>query len=223
MPGLALLRVAPPGAPAEDGVLDFHTPLMTQPEDHLTFGGPGRDDNVAAYFHTGGTTVVPKLVAHTHRGQLVAALGGAVLGDMRASDTLTATLPLFHVGGTIFCGLSAFMAGVGLVVMSPGGLRTPAMVQGFWQLVAQHGATLVGAVPIMIDGATFQVGISIGHCLAAHGERDASNLIKQADIAMYQDKQLKPLRKAASDLRAPGGFAVTTGSPGLIGSFYIGY
>ena len=156
VPGLTLVRVAPPGTPGEDGVIDFHAALMTQPEDRLTFGEPGRDGDVAAYFHTGGTTGVPKLVAHTHRGQLVAALGGAVLGDMRATDTLTATLPLFHVGGTIFCGLSAFMAGVGLLVMSPGGLRTPAMVQGFWRLVAQHGATLVGAVPTSV-GAVLDV------------------------------------------------------------------
>ena len=162
MPGLTLVRVAPPGtpaAPADYGVLDFHTALMTQPDDRLIFGQPGHDDDVAAYFHTGGTTGVPKLVAHTHRGQLVAALGGAVLGDMRASDTLTATLPLFHVGGTIFCGLSAFMAGVGLLVMSPGGLRTPAMVQGFWRLVAQHGATLVGAVPTSV-GAVLDVPLA---------------------------------------------------------------
>ena len=129
VPGLTLLRVAPLGTPAEEGVIDFHTALMAQPDDRLVFGEPGRDGDVAAYFHTGGTTGAPKLVAHSHRGQLVAALGGAILGDMRPTDTLTATLPLFHVGGTIFCGLSVFMAGTGLLVMSPGGLRNPAMVQ----------------------------------------------------------------------------------------------
>jgi fatty-acyl-CoA synthase len=164
VPGLKLLRVAPPGAPAEEGVLDFHAALMGQPDDHLVFGEPGRDDDVAAYFHTGGTTGTPRLVAHTHRSQLVAALGGAVLGDMRPTDTLTATLPLFHVGGTIFCGLSGFMAGVGLLVMSPAGLRNPAMVQGFWRLVAQYRATLVGAVPTSV-GAVLEVpleGADIG-------------------------------------------------------------
>ena len=156
VPALTLIRVAPPGTPAEDGVVDFHAALMAQPGDRLLFGEPGHDDAVAAYFHTGGTTGTPRLVAHTHRSQLVAALGGAVLGDMRPSDTLTATLPLFHVGGTIFCALSAFMAGIGLLVMSPGGLRNPAMVQGFWRLVAQHGATLVGAVPTSV-GAVLEV------------------------------------------------------------------
>jgi fatty-acyl-CoA synthase len=156
IPGLKLLRVAAPGTAAEAGVLDFHAALAAQPDDRLVFGEPGRDGDVAAYFHTGGTTGTPKLVAHTHRGQLVAALGGAVLGDMRPSDTLTATLPLFHVGGTIFCGLSAFMAGVGLLITSPGGLRNPAMVAGFWRLVEQHRATLVGAVPTSV-GAVLDV------------------------------------------------------------------
>ena len=150
IPGLVLLRVAPPGTPAEAGVLDFHQALMAQPDDRLVFGAPGEGDDVAAYFHTGGTTGTPKLVAHTHRSQLVAALGGVVLGDMREGDMLTATLPLFHVGGTIFCALSVYMAGASLLIMSPGGLRNPAMVRGFWRLVARYRATLVGAVPTSV-------------------------------------------------------------------------
>jgi fatty-acyl-CoA synthase len=166
VPGLTVLRVAPPGVPLEDGVLDFHSALMAQPDDRLRFGEPGRDADVAAYFHTGGTTGTPRLVAHTHRSQLAAALGGAVLGDMRPTDTLTATLPLFHVGGTIFCGLSAFMAGVGLLIMSPGGLRNPAMVQGFWRLAGQYGATLLGAVPTSM-GAVLEVPLDGADIAAA--------------------------------------------------------
>ena len=155
VPGLTLVRVAPPGTPEEEGVVDFGTALMAQPDDHLTFGQPRGGDDVAAYFHTGGTTGTPKLVAHTHRGQLVAAFGGAVLTDMRSSDIFTGTLPLFHVAGTIVGGLSAFMAGLEILIMSPGGLRNPAMVEGYWRLVAQYRATLVGGVPTAI-GAVLQ-------------------------------------------------------------------
>jgi fatty-acyl-CoA synthase len=164
VPGLTLVRVAPPGVPVEDGVVDFHSALMAQPGDRLVFGEPGRDDDVAACFHTGGTTGAPKLVAHTHRSQLVAAFGGVVLCNMRSSDLLTATLPLFHVGGTIFSALAPFMAGAGLLVMSPGGLRTPSMVQGFWRLIAKYGATVVGGVPTSV-GAVLEVpleGADIG-------------------------------------------------------------
>ncbi len=174
MPVLKLLRVSPPSSPVEPGVLDFHASLMAQPDDRLGFGEPGRDGDLAAYFHTGGTTGTPKLAAHRHRGQLAAALGGEVLDDMRPTDTLTAALPLFHVGGTIFCALSPFLAGAGIFLMSPGGLRNPAMVQGFWRLVAQHRATLVGAVPTSM-GAVLDVppddadlgGVRAGFCGAA--------------------------------------------------------
>jgi fatty-acyl-CoA synthase len=174
LPGLTLLRVAPPGTPLEGGVLDFHAALTAQPDDRLVFGQPGRDDDVAAYFHTGGTTGTPKLVAHTHRGQLVAALGGVLMGGLTAADTSTGTLPLFHVGGTISGALSVFLAGAGLLIMSPAGLRNPAMVQGFWRLVAQYRATRVGAVPTSI-GAVLDVplqgadlsGIRVGFTGAA--------------------------------------------------------
>lgn len=166
VPGLILVRVSPPGTPVEDGVVDFGTALMAQPSDHLIFGEPRGGDDVAAYFHTGGTTGVPKLVAHTHRGQLVSAFGGASMCGYTDDDVLTATLPLFHVAGTIVAGLSAFMAGVELLIMSPGGLRNPAIVEGFWRLVAQYKTTLVGGVPTAI-GAVLQVPV---------GDHDISTL-----------------------------------------------
>ncbi|CAN5277588.1 acyl-CoA synthetase [soil metagenome] len=159
VPGLTLIRVAPPGTPVEEGVIDFHAAVAAQPDDILVFGEPGKDKDVAAYFHTGGTTGTPKLVAHTHRGQLTAALGGAAMSGFRADDVLTATFPLFHVAGTIACGLAAFMGGVELLVMSPGGLRNPAMVQGFWRLVAQYKATLVAGVPTSM-GAVLEVALN---------------------------------------------------------------
>jgi fatty-acyl-CoA synthase len=158
VPGLTLVRVAPPGTPAEDGVVDFSTALAEQPDDRLTFDTPGQGDEVCAYFHTGGTTGAPKLVAHTHSSQLAAALGGAALGGMRAGDVLTASLPLFHVGGTIFCALSCFMAGVELVIMSPGGMRNPAMVSRFWHIIERYKVTLAGAVPTSL-GAVLEVPV----------------------------------------------------------------
>jgi fatty-acyl-CoA synthase len=158
LPDLKLVRVAPPGTPPMDGVIDLHAALATQPDDRLVFGEPGRDGDVVAYFHTGGTTGAPKLVAHTHRSQLCAALGGMALGGMRPGDVLTASLPLFHVGGTIFCALSAFMAGVELIVMSPGGMRNPAMVNRFWHIVDRYKVTLAGAVPTSV-GALLEVPV----------------------------------------------------------------
>lgn len=158
MPGLTLVRVASPGTPLEEGVVDLHTALAKQPDDRLVFGAPGRGEDVAAYFHTGGTTGAPRLVAHTHRSQLSAALAGGALAGMHPGDVLTATLPLFHVGGSIFCGLSSFLAGVEIVILSPSGMRNPAMVSRFWHLVERYGVTLAGAVPTSI-GAVLEVPV----------------------------------------------------------------
>ncbi len=158
VPGLKLVRVAPPGTPAEPGVVDLHSALPAQPGDRLLFGAPGAGDDVCAYFHTGGTTGAPKLVAHTHRSQLAAALGGASLAGMVPGDVLTASLPLFHVGGTVFCALSAFMAGVHLLIMSPAGMRNPAMVSRFWHIVERYRVTLAGAVPTSL-GAVLDVPV----------------------------------------------------------------
>ncbi|MGI9349989.1 MAG: AMP-binding protein [Rhizobiaceae bacterium] len=151
IPDLVLVRVSPPGSPDEEGIVDFASAVKDQPGGHLTFGEPRSGDDVAAYFHTGGTTGVPKLVAHTHRSQLVAAFGGVIMCNFTPDDILTGTFPLFHVAGTIAAGLSVFMAGSELLIMSPGGLRNPVIVEGFWRLVAQYKATLIAGVPTAIS------------------------------------------------------------------------
>ena len=97
-------------------IIDFNTALKSQPDDHLIFGKARCGEEISAYFHTGGTTALPKLVAHTHRGQLVASFGGASMCGYKSTDILTGTLPLFHVAGTIVGGLSAFMAGLEILI-----------------------------------------------------------------------------------------------------------
>lgn len=186
IPGLILVRVSPPGTPAEDGVVDLGTAMAEQPDDHLTFGEPRGGDDVAAYFHTGGTTGVPKLVAHTHRSQLVSAFGGATLCGYNSSDIITATLPLFHVAGTIVSGLSAFMAGVELVVMSPSGLRNPTIVKRFWDLVAQYNVTIVGGVPTAL-GAVLQVPLGDNDISAVRTGLTGAALLPPAVGTRFKD------------------------------------
>ena len=112
-------------------MVDFAAAISERPDHNLIFEGSRGRDEVAAYFHTGATTGVSKLVTHTHGSQLVAAYGGATMCGYSDSDIMTATLPLFHVAGTIVGGLSAFMAGLELAVLSPGGLRNPVIIQNF--------------------------------------------------------------------------------------------
>jgi fatty-acyl-CoA synthase len=147
IPDLKIVRVSVADAPLPEGVIEFASALAVQDGKALVSGNTRRDDDVAAYFHTGGTTGSPKLVVHTHRNQIVAAFGAAVLYDLGETDKLTNSLPLFHVGGAISVGLSCFLAGANVIVMSPSGMRNPLMVRNFWRIVARTGATVIGGVP----------------------------------------------------------------------------
>lgn len=186
LPKIQLVRVAPPGTPAADGVLDFGETLLQYPADRLSFGEPGRDGDIAAYFHTGGTTGTPKLVAHTHHSQIVAAFGGSVMLHMSEQDVFPSGFPLFHVAGTIICGLSCFMSGVEVLILSPAGFRNPAMVGGFWKIVEKYRATLLGAVPTALgailetplDGADIS-SVRVGICGAASLPRAVGERFEQ--------------------------------------------
>jgi fatty-acyl-CoA synthase len=151
IPGLKLIRISVTNAPLPDGVIEFASALAAQDGKVLASGYSRGDDDVAAYFHTGGTTGSPKLVVHTHLNQIVAAFGAAVLYDLGETDNLTNSLPLFHVGGAISVGLSCFLAGSNVIVLSPSGMRNPLMVKNFWRIVARTRATAIGGVPTALS------------------------------------------------------------------------
>lgn len=150
IPGLTLVCVSPPGAPALDGVLSLAEGLSRQPSDRLNSGGPRGDLDVGGYLHTGGTTGSPKLVTLTHRGQITGAFGMATLLGLDETDVFPMGLPLFHAGGTVACSLAPFLAGSHVLMLSPGGLRNPAMVKRMWRIVERYRATLIGGVPTSI-------------------------------------------------------------------------
>lgn len=131
---------------------DFGRLLQRTPA-QLSFSDlPGLDD-AAAYFHTGGTTGSPKLVIHTHRNELAGAFGGALAIGASRDDVLMNGLPMFHVGGAIFCSLSMFAAGAEVLLLTPAGLRNPQVIAGFWRIAERHGVTMAGGVPTSLSAA----------------------------------------------------------------------
>ena len=64
--------------------------------DRLTFEDSSQADRVAAYFHTGGTTGMPKVAQHLYSGMIYNGwLGDRLLFD--DTDVVICPLPLFHV------------------------------------------------------------------------------------------------------------------------------
>lgn len=153
LPNLAVVCVNPcnAGEAAPEGCFDFHAAVGKQSAASLSFPLETDPHRVVAYFHTGGTTGMPKLVAHTNRNQLTAALGTVCLLGLQSGDVVTNGMPLFHVGGAIASSLAFYMSGGQVVTLSPAGLRNPAMVKNFWRILERHKVTILGAVPTALS------------------------------------------------------------------------
>ncbi|WP_445623179.1 AMP-binding enzyme [Lactiplantibacillus plantarum] len=92
--------------------LDFNSARAAQPLDRLLNERVIRADDVAAYFHTGGTTGAPKLAIHTHANQVFTAWAAVQLQGAGPGDVVINGYPLFHVAGVLPASLAALSAGV---------------------------------------------------------------------------------------------------------------
>ena len=89
------------GAGPIDGVRVGHLSALAAEQPHDAFVGeaPSATD-LAALFHTGGTTGTPKLAAHTHANEVSDAWMIAVNGLLHDDAVVFAALPLFHVNAS---------------------------------------------------------------------------------------------------------------------------
>ncbi|MDH5540343.1 MAG: AMP-binding protein [Rhizobacter sp.] len=135
---------------AVEGTLDFCAARARHDGAALGFTPPAGPDRVAALFHTGGTTGLPKLAQHTHANQLHAAWGAARLYDASERDVILNGFPLFHVAGAFVYGLSLLLSGAEIVLPPPAGWRDAAFVAKAWPLIRTHGVTLLAMVPTVM-------------------------------------------------------------------------
>ena len=128
-------------------MIDFELALDRQPGDRLVASKPLERDTLAALFHTGGTTGLPKLARHTHGALTLAAWTNVLIFDLGPGTVMINPLPQFHVGGSIIGGLSPFANGWTVVLPTPLGARNPNVVRDFWSIVERNRITVGGAVP----------------------------------------------------------------------------
>ncbi|WP_296000856.1 acyl-CoA synthetase [Rugamonas sp.] len=143
---LQALRAAAP-APRRSGVQirSFHAEMATQAADRLVSGRVIKPTDVCAYFHTGGTTGLPKIAVHTHLNEAFVA---AMLQRLEPEPhVVLCGLPLFHVNGALVTGLGAFLGGWEVVLLTPQGYRGAGVMAHFWRLVERFRATSFSAVP----------------------------------------------------------------------------
>ncbi len=147
VPGIEAVLQVGGAADGSDGIHDFDSLVAKYPADRLTSGREIAPDDIAAYFHTGGTTGAPKLAQHTHFGEVYEAWAISAMAKMGGDDCLLLGLPLFHVNAVVVTGLAPFMAGASTVILSPAGYRNPAVINNFWKIVDRYRATFFSAVP----------------------------------------------------------------------------
>ncbi|MBL9063552.1 acyl-CoA synthetase [Tabrizicola sp.] len=126
-------------------VKDFRTEMARMPADRLTFTD-GQDDRVAAYFHTGGTTGMPKVAQHKLSGMVYNGWLGATL-LFRPTDVVICPLPLFHVFACYPILMSMIGSGAHVVFPTPQGYRGEGVFDNFWKLVERYRVTYMITVP----------------------------------------------------------------------------
>ncbi|MDF1620907.1 acyl-CoA synthetase [Pseudothioclava nitratireducens] len=129
-------------------IYGFNREAAKMPGDRLLFED-SKGDRVAAYFHTGGTTGMPKVAQHKYSGMIYNGwLGGRLLFD--ETDVLICPLPLFHVFAAYPILMSAIASGAHVVFPTPAGYRGDGVFDNFWKLVERWQVTFLITVPTAI-------------------------------------------------------------------------
>ncbi len=151
------------GGKAVPGVIDFEEAIAEQPADRLLAGRSPTRQEVAALFHTGGTTGRPKLAKLTHGGLLVAAWTIATVTTDSPDAISFLGLPLFHAAGAIVLGLTRLAWGQTVVLLTPAGLRNPTVIRNHWLWVERLRATLIAGVPTTLYALLNGTGEQFDH------------------------------------------------------------
>lgn len=135
-----------------EGVLDFDETIAACPSDHLESGRVIQPDEIASYFHTGGTTGTPKLAPHSHGNEVAMAYCMNLVTGFVPGDVTLCGLPLFHVNGVIVTGLTAFIGGAEVLLATPQGYRNPNLIGNFWKIIERHKVSFFSGVPTIYAG-----------------------------------------------------------------------
>lgn len=142
-------------APAIDGVTVRYFSDFPRDDDGSVFQGeaPAAND-LAALFHTGGTTGKPKPAAHIHANEVADAWMIAANTLLDEDSVLFAGLPLFHVNALVVTLLAPLLRGQHAVWAGPLGYRDAALYANFWKIVQHFGISAMSAVPTVYSVLT---------------------------------------------------------------------
>jgi len=145
--GIRQMRAAAEPAAVSLPVLDFRSEVQQQPSDHLVSGREIQPDDIASYFHTGGTTGTPKLAQHTHANEVFDTWASSQMFTVEPGKVFYCGLPLYHVNGVTVTGLIPWSKGATVVLGTPQGYRGEGVIPNFWKIVAHYKVNFFSGVP----------------------------------------------------------------------------
>ena len=145
---VALLRPKNP-APHRARVLNFGAECVKQRGDVLDFADDIADRRTA-FFHTGGTTGIPKVAQHRASGMIYNGWCGAKL-LFRESDIVLCPLPLFHVFAAYPILMAMIASGAHVVFPTPAGYRGEGVFDNLWKLIERWQVSYLVTVPTALS------------------------------------------------------------------------
>lgn len=143
--------VVPDATGIHASVQSFAAHMARQPADRLLSGRVIQAGDIAAYFHTGGTTGSPKLAAQTHGAQVYTAWASVQMQGLTTRDRTINGYPLFHVAGVLPGALACFSAGAEVIIPTTELFRNKDVIANFWRLADHHKPTIMSAVPTVLS------------------------------------------------------------------------
>jgi fatty-acyl-CoA synthase len=166
---IAVAAVSPEtGASGSLGsAVDFTAVAADQSAAGLAVPVRRRGGDIATYFHTGGTTGVPKVAPHTHASEVYMAWALGCSGAYLDGSVGLSGLPLFHVNAVHVTGLGPFMHGTPVVSLGPLGFRDKALMAEFWQIISHYRVTSFSGVPTVYSALpSIPDGVDLSSLLA---------------------------------------------------------
>lgn len=128
--------------------MNLNEEMAKQPKT-LQFEDP-QEDRVACYFHTGGTTGMPKVAQHKYSGLIYNGwLGNRLLYS--DTDVAMCPLPFFHVMACHSVFMGVIHSGAHIILPTPQGYRGEGVFDNFWKLCERWKVTFIITVPTAIS------------------------------------------------------------------------
>jgi fatty-acyl-CoA synthase len=131
-------------------VFSFEKLLAKQDSQNLQSSKPNQQD-ICSYFHTGGTTGLPKLAKHLHLNEITNAAQMNLVAPMTQDDTVLIGLPIFHVNAAI-TGLASVMLGSTVLLTGPSGFRGKNIIKNLLTILDNFNVAFMTAVPTVYAG-----------------------------------------------------------------------